>query len=261
MSTWTCSETGLSLIRQSVTMFRVSSSKPDRGPLNPRGMKEANPVDRAGWSRFDLGPAAPPPPDLGYTIYGASRKDTAFVEVLGWKAATSKTFAGLYEEASFTGTPIDKVLADLRVMGAPIGQVTEKWRKERAIFTLKTQDEIWIDPTDRVNLSIVAGMTGGSFGAHRRLTTADITGDDRTFTTFVAETLRNLDISDEHGNLSKIFGIRYQSKFGAADEDDYCWTAWLNAPNTGANIINNQPMDPNDPDVKTASRITGVHVP
>ncbi len=218
-------------------------------------------MDRANWSRFDVGPRTPPPPHLGYTVYGASRKDTAFIEVLAWKAATSQTFAGLYEAANFTGTPIDQVLADLRSMGAPIGQVTEVWRKERAVYTLKTQEEIWIDPTDRVNLSVVAGMTGGSFGAHRRLTTSDITGDDRTFTTSAAETLRNLDISDERGNPAKIFGIRYQSKFGAVDEDDYCWTAWLNAPNTGADIIDKRPMDPNDPDLKTASRITGVHVP
>ena len=242
-------------------MFRVSSDKPDRGPLNPLGREDVTLVDRGSWNRFDVGPPPLAPADLGRTIYGASRRDTAFMEVLAWKTATSHTFAGLYEEANFTGSPIDEILTDLRNKGAAIGQVDYEWRLQRKIFTLKTQPEIWIDPTTRGNLEVIAGLAGGFFDAQRRLTVADVTGDDRMITTAIAEILRDQTVIDQDGQNTHIFGIKYGSKFGMANEQDHCWAAWLRGPNSSIAIIDSEPMNPADPDVKTASRITGVFVP
>lgn len=120
MNQWICQKTGLSIIEGSVSMYRVSSNRPDRGPLAPRPLDYKPFDDRKGWSRFDVGPASAAA-GPGLTIYGATRRDTAFVEVLAWKSAPSATYSKLVEEAMFTGSSIDELLGDLHGLGIPVG--------------------------------------------------------------------------------------------------------------------------------------------
>lgn len=240
-------------------MFRVSSSAPDRGPLRPIPRLETDRADRSSWSRFDVGEHVP----LGWaglTIYGATRRDTAFTEVLSWKAATSATYAGLVEEAIFTGSSIDALLDDLHRRGVRVGGVDLDWRESRCIYTLETWDVLWADLFHRGSVSAIRGLIGPVLG-DELLTISTITGDDRSITTHIAETLRALELQDPSGSMRRADGIRYPSKFGMAADDDYCWALWIPRPELGAMITHSAPMEPADPDVVTAKIATGVHVP
>lgn len=239
-------------------MYRVSSNRPDRGPLAPPP-RPSNPfTERQSWSRFDVGQssvAAGP----GLTIYGATRRDTAFVEVLAWKAATTATYSKLVEEAMFTGSSIDELLNELHGLGVPIGGVSLKWRLEREIYTLETDVCRWIDLTDRRSISALRALIGSW---HSQPVTASIlTGDQRQVTTRIAETLRTCGLLRPDGTHTTASGIKYASKFGTLGNDDHCWAQWLDAYNTGATITYSEPMDPADPDVIEAVKHTGCFVP
>lgn len=239
-------------------MFRVSSSAPDRGPLRPIPRAATARTDREGWSRFDVG--ADPLSGLpGLTIYGATRRDTAFTEALAWKAATSATYAGLLEEAQFTGTSIDALLDELHRSGVRVGGVDIAWRKSRLIYTLQTPRAVWVDLFHRGSVSAIRGLIGAGMGSDP-LTISTITGDDRSLTTHIAETLRGVTLEDPDGKARQPNGLRYPSKFGMAADDDFCWALWLKSSGSGADIESSEAMDPTDPDVITARRSLGIHV-
>lgn len=187
MNRWTCEQTGLSVLEGPVTMFRVSSDAPNRGPLRPIPRPKTERADRGGWSRFDVGERA----DLdwpGLTIYGATRRDTAFTEVMAWKAATSATFAGLVNEANFTGTSIDVLFDDLYGRGIPVGGVDLEWRKSRRIYTLETWEALWIDLFHRDSVSAIRGLVGQEI-VDDLLSISTIIGVDRSVTTRIAESV------------------------------------------------------------------------
>lgn len=132
-------------------MYRVSSNRPDRGPLAPRPLDYKPFDDRKGWSRFDVGPASAAA-GPGLTIYGATRRDTAFVEVLAWKSAPSATYSKLVEEAMFTGSSIDELLGDLHGLGIPVGGSPETgdWSGKSTRWRQRCADG-WTSPTGAVS--------------------------------------------------------------------------------------------------------------
>lgn len=239
-------------------MYRVSSSRPNRGPLAPRPMGHRNFNDRKSWSRFDVGPL-PGSVSPGLTIYGATRRDTAFIEVLAWKMATTATYSKLMQEAMYTGTSIDELLDDLHGLGVPVGGVSLDWRMEREIYTLETDVCRWVDLTSRDSITALRGMVGtwhrGAF------TSSVLTGDKRHVSTRIAEILRNTSLIRPDGTETTASGIKYASKFGSLGDDDHCWAQWLDRPNSGASITHSEPMDPSDPDVIEAVKHTGCFVP
>ncbi|MGO1231441.1 hypothetical protein [Glutamicibacter arilaitensis] len=239
-------------------MYRVSSNRPDRGPLAPRPLDYKPFDDRKGWSRFDVGPASAAA-GPGLTIYGATRRDTAFVEVLAWKSAPSATYSKLVEEAMFTGSSIDELLGDLHGLGIPVGGVTRDWRLEREIYTLETEVCRWVDLTNRRSISALRALIGSWYSGP--VTSSVVTGDQREVTTRIAEVLRASSLVRPDGSKSTASGIKYGSKFGTIGSDDHCWAQWLVANNTGATITHSEPMDPTDPDVIEAVKHTGCFVP
>lgn len=239
-------------------MYRVSSSRPDRGPLAPPPRDHKPFDDRKGWSRFDVGPAAVAA-GPGLTIYGATRRDTAFVEVLAWKSAPSATYSSLVDEAMFTGSSIDELLDDLHGLGIPIGGVSLDWRLEREIYTLETDVCRWVDLTNRRSISALRALIGSWHFAP--VTSSILTGDQREVTTRIAEVLRDLHLVRPDGSKTTASGIKYGSKFGTMGNDDHCWARWLDSANAGAAIIHSEPMDPADPDVIEAVKHTGCFVP
>lgn len=239
-------------------MYRVSSNRPDRGPLAPPPQPSKPFADRKGWSRFDVGPMDGST-DPGLTIYGATRRDTAFVEVLAWKAAASATYSRLIEEAMFTGSSIDELLDDLHGLGVPVGGVSLDWRMEREIYALETDICRWVDLTDRRSISALRALIGSW---HSESVTASVlTGDQREVTTRIAEMLRDSRLVRPDSTTTTASGIKYSSKFGILGADDNCWAQWLNDSNTGATITHSEPMDPADPDVIEAVKHTGCFVP
>lgn len=240
-------------------MFRVSNDAPDRGPLRPIPRPEVDRDKRQEWSRYDVGEQLDKA-FYGLTIYGATRRDTAFTEALAWKAATSATYAGLVEEANYTGTSIDALLSELNERGIPIGGVDLAWRESRQIYTLETLEAVWVDVFHRDTVSAIRGLTGLDID-DEPLTLSAITGDNRSLTTHIAETIRGIELQEPSGATHRPLGIRYPSKFGMVADDDYCWAHWLLMPEYGANIKHSEPMDPGDPDVIAAMRTTGAYVP
>lgn len=240
-------------------MFRVSSAAPDRGPLRPIPRYVTDRADCGRWSRFDVG-ERPDEGLSGLTIYGASRRDTAYAEVLAWKAATSETFAGLVEEAKFTGTSIVELLKYMYDRGIEIGGVDLEWRESRYIYTLVTETAVWVDIFHRDSVTALRGLVGSEVG-EELLTVSTLTGDDRSLTTHFAETIRRMELKDSYGTIRRADGIRYPSKFGMVADDDYCWALWISGPEQGASITNLESVDPSDPDVISAMKITGVYVP
>lgn len=181
------------------------------------------------------------------------------MEVLAWKAAPSATYAGLMEEAAYTGSSIDELLDDLHGLGVPVGGVTVDWRLEREIYTLETESCRWVDLTDRRSISALRGLIGSWHGDP--VTASILSGSQREVTTRIAESLRSCSLVRPDGSEVTASGLRYTSKFGTLGIDDHCWAQWLNGDNTGAVITHSEPMDPTDPDVIEAVKHTGCFVP
>ena len=242
MKQWT-STTGLAILEGPVTMYRVSVARAGRGPLNPRERPADPGDDRKDWSRFDT---------PGLTIYGASRRDTAFTESLAFKAPSAHNYASLVEIAQDQGISLDQLLDELRSAGIPVDGMEPDWRLTREIFTLQFPDRLWVDLT---HPDTVQAIKGSGIAAADRLTVSDLTGDERAVTTLVAQWIRAQQL--EGGQLPA--GIRYPSKFGFS-EGDYCWAAFIPAPNTGCTVCSGEGFAANDPDLRVAVRRTGVNV-
>ncbi|WAH95589.1 RES domain-containing protein [Arthrobacter sp. MMS18-M83] len=237
-----CTKTGLSIVEGPVTMFRVSVSKAGRGPLNPLERPFDPAIDRRGWSRFDT---------PGLTIYGADLRVTAFTESLAFKAPSARNYAALAEIAGFLGVELNELLDELRNKGLPVDGMDSDWRLDREIYSLSFPTLPWVDLT---HPDSVVAIKASGIAAADRMTVADLTGDDRTLTTAVAQWILAQRLDDG----SQPAGLRYPSKFGFTD-GDYCYAGFIAEPNSGCECRGSA-FAVNDPDLIEAVRRTGVQV-
>lgn len=103
-------------------MYRVSVSKPGRGPLKPIERPADPAVDRKDWNRFDT---------PGLTIYGADQRATAFTESLAYKSPAASGYTALADEAAFLGVSISELQDDLRRNGISVDGMDPDWRLDR----------------------------------------------------------------------------------------------------------------------------------
>lgn len=119
------------------------------------------------------------------------------------------------------------------------------------MYRLEFPSRLWIDLT---HPDTVVAIKASGIAAADRMTVADLTGDDRTVTTAVAQWIRAQRL--DNGSLPA--GLRYPSKFGFSD-GDYCYAGFIDEPNTGCTSTGYEfPLG--DPDLAEAVRRTGVHV-
>jgi hypothetical protein len=237
-----CSVTGLFIRDGPVTMYRVAQSRSTRGPMNPV-LRSADPaIDRSTWNRFDT---------PGLTIYGADTRATAFTESVAYKAPSSKDYAGLKEIADDQGISINELLDELRRAGKLVDGLDHNWRLERSIYSLEFPPLPWVDLT---HPDTVMAIKASGIALSNTMTISDLTSDDRSLTTAVAQWIRSQTLDDGRNPA----GIRYPSKFGVA-EDDYCYAGFLDAPNKGASQKGSA-FTAYDPDLETAVTRTGVSV-
>jgi len=123
----------------------------------------------------------------GLTIYGADKRVTVFTESLAYKAPSAQNYAGLAEEARFLGVDLPKLLNDLRRAGLPVDGMDPDWRLDREIYRLDFPARPWIDLT---HPDTIIAIKASGIAATDRMTVADLTGDDRTATTAVAQRIR-----------------------------------------------------------------------
>lgn len=243
-------------------MFRVSDMS--RGPLDPPLRPNIPATDRVGWSRFDVPRYAPsegaPFEADGRTIYGTARRDTAFTEVLAWKMAMSQTYAGIVESARFTGEPVHVVLQEMHAKGIDVAAVDPSWRARRGVYNVSIGSGLWVDLTHRDSIAAARVAVGREIG-DVPFTRAELAGDDRTLTTRVAEALRCAEVEYPGGGIGRPEGIRFESKFGVVSTEDFCWAIWGADRLRNARTVWEGDMRPEDTDVQTAVRITGVYVP
>lgn len=237
-----CDATGLTVLDGPVAMYRVSISRPDRGPLNPIYRPLDPAIDRKEWNRFDT---------PGQTIYGADQRATAFTESMAYKSPAACKYAALAEEAAFLGVGIDELKDELRQNGIPIDGLDADWRLDRQIYLLEFPSLTWVDLTAP---ETVSRIRAAGFAAANRFTISDLTGDDRTLTTAVATWIRAQTLDTGHQPA----GLRYPSKFGVA-EGDHCWAGYIEGSGF-AGRCSGEAFRADDPDLVMAINRTGVPV-
>lgn len=224
-------------------MYRVSVAKATRGPLNPVRRPDDPALGRGDWSRFDT---------PGLTVYGADLRETAFTEALAFKAPSARNYAGLAEVAKDQGIELVDLLEELKRADVPVGGMDPNWRMDREIYTLGMPSGPWVDLT---HPDTVRAVKASGIAAADRLTIADLTGDDRSLTTRIAQWIRAAYLQDGRHPA----GIRYPSKFGFS-EGNYCWACFIAAPNAGCTSVTGSTFSVHDVDLIKAVQRTGVHV-
>lgn len=243
MSGWTCPSTGVHIVEKRVEMFRVAQNRADRGPLNPIMRPYVPAPERRDWNRYDT---------PGLTIYGAAHRATAFTEAIAWHSPSAEDYASLRDEAKFLGVSLKELLDDLRAANVPVDGLDPGWRTDCDMYRLSTELGLWVDMrhTDTVEAIKGAGIVSGT-----RVTLADLMGEDRALTTTVSEWVRGLKVRDNKTPS----GIRYPSKFGMSDDDDFCWAMYIDPASTRC-VFEGRSIDHADEDLTEAVNRTGVHV-
>lgn len=225
-----CTTTGLSLVQQPVSAYRVA--RESYGPFSPP-LREAN-DDRDGllsWGRFDT---------PGRTLYAAEDRETAFLEALSWARQDVANFLKpLPKSASHLGITVGqlrkKVEADWGKNGSIAPDwVPAVWRDGRRIYQLTYQPGWWVDITHSDTLKALSTALEKELdllGIPLGLTLSEVTSSNRPLTTLIATWLRE-EVTLDDG--SQPMGIRFQSKHGRVGTGQgSCWAFWARQLDAG----------------------------
>lgn len=211
-----CTETGLALLSEPVTGFRIAKSS--YGPANPVPRSQ-KPGSRRDWSRFDT---------AGSTLYLAGDQRTAYAESLSWARMTPGHRKSLQKIADFAGISLEQVSAEVREDWERSGKMTPgwipvDWRAGRILYTLHIdQPGEWIDLTATESVAAINRGLGEELNdlyGETFLTLSTLTGDNREATTLIAAWLREQVLDSGAYSL----GVKFHSKRGGG----ICWAYWM----------------------------------
>lgn len=193
-------------------------------PLREQG------TSRKKWGRWDVAD--------GRTIYAADPAECAYAETLAWaRKAIDIDLLTLFDPSEGES---DEDLKDLTLETEaesewgtrhhmPVGSVPAGWRQERLIHDIQLPESGWfvdIDAAETISAIIKHWPGVLSSAGVRELTSSQLHGENRDFTTTLAEKIRALTLYD--GALPH--GITYASKH---DSEWLCWAVWLRALDDG----------------------------
>jgi hypothetical protein len=215
-----CATTGLALVpSRGEAAFRIA--KESYGPLNPL-VRQPN-DDRGKWGRYDV---------LGHrTIYAGTPETGAYAESLAFaKPEIDIELSELFDDEDYFGSVLDEVTKEWahRDHMTP-GQVAAVWRNERKIHDLVLPSSGWfvdIEAAESISAITENMKSHLAIAGVRKLTTANLRGENRSLTTGIAEWIHKQVLDD--GSLP--LGIAYGSKHDSAWTN---WAVWLRAIDDG----------------------------
>lgn len=239
-----CTETGLALLSEPATGFRVAKSS--YGPVNPV-FRPVESGSRTHWSRFDT---------VGTTLYLAEDRRTAYAETLSWARMTPEQRKSLQKAADFAGISLAQMSAEVRDdwersgKMAP-GWIPTDWREGRLLYDLHIeQPGEWIDLTAAESLAAINRSLGEELGdlyGESFLTLSTLTGDNREVTTLIAAWLREQVLDSGEYAL----GVKFHSKHGGG----LCWAYWMRRSDDGLGpekltVLTAAEIEPTDADYR-----------
>ncbi len=199
-------------------------------------------------SRFDL---------PGHTVYAATKRATAYREVLAYSAPSADGYAALRADAVAVGVGIDVLLQEMVAAGMPVEGVDSDWRDARRLYRLQLSGRLWVALRNNSTLSTLAARFRNLLEG-RRLDYSDATGSWRLLTTSVAEWISGQSLIDPSGNTVRPDGVAYTPKSGISSDDDPCWAQCSATASFGCVVLDAAPLSVWDPDALSASKDTGV---
>lgn len=170
------------------------------------------------------------------------------------------------------GIPLDELWREIVAEWDQSGQMKASWlprafREGRMISELSFPDGWWIDITATETIGAIPSILATALpGEHpmlrtaESLTTALLTGDDRSATTLLATALRET-VQLDDGTLP--LGVEFISKHGHPQgATGKCWAYWMREVDAGleepTNVTSSSAIAENDPDYNAALQICKI---
>ncbi|WP_180814791.1 hypothetical protein [Kocuria flava] len=204
--------------------------------------------ERQDWGRFDI---------VGQTLYLADSVDAAFRESLApFRQKLIDTGTSFDKAARALGVSTEEFAVELRKEWDQLGHmapgsVPASWRKKRCRYEVVIDAPgWWIDISDACTMSVL-NKWAVEQRLGRVLTLSDVTGEDRTITTPIAQYLSSLVLDD----YSAAMGLSYLSKHGSSR----CFAYWVRPTEKGsAACVDTQTIKENDPSYKSTAELFGL---
>jgi hypothetical protein len=226
--------------------------------LSPLNLPSRTGDPQESWGRYDVTGHA--------TLYGASSRRGALVEVLSYFAQLTPTAIPVHEMFSDVAPgekPIEQDWAAMRVM--PPGDIAGQFRRDRLLAeVVVTRDGHVVDVSAAETLGTLRRSAEDWVPTRylsdiSRIDLASLTGSDRLFTCAAAAWLSQRILN----NGSVPLGVTYQSRHGG---DLPCWAVWVpvldndvqTAVTHYAERVRETPIDAFDSDLRWAARQLGL---